>query len=112
MPEPSLTNIFGAGALQTGTSLTIDKEDLIAVGLTPSATNTAESLLVAILLKAKMTLTPEDLEANPDQSITITQADFNFQTLIQRNNTTYRQATYSINLQKPDAGSVINPNDY
>lgn len=112
MPEPSLTDIFGANALQTGTSLTIDKEDLITVGLIPSATNTAESLLVAILLKAKMVLTAEDLEANPDQSVVIAPADFNFQTLVQRNNITYRQATYSINLQKPDAGATVNPNDY
>lgn len=112
MPEPTLTDVFGAAATQSATTLTIAKADLAAVGLTASSTNTAESLLVAILLKAKTVLTAEDLEANPDQSIVIAPADFNFQTLLQRNNTTYRQSSYTINLQKVDAGSVVNPNDY
>ena len=53
MPEPTLTQIFGAGAAQTATVLTIAKADLAAVGLTASSTNTAESLFVALLLQAK-----------------------------------------------------------
>lgn len=112
MPEPSLTAIFGAGATQTATTLSIAKADLTAVGLTASATNTAESLFVALLLLAKNSLTPAALETNPEQSITIAQADFNFQTLIERNNQTYRQSTYSVNLQKLDTGNTIDPDDY
>lgn len=112
MPEPTLTQIFGAGATQTATTLSIAKADLAAVGLTASATNTAESLFVALLLMAKNTLTPAAQETNPDQSITVAQADFNFQTLIERNNQTYRQSTYSVNLQKLDTGNVIDPDDY
>ena len=48
----TLTDLFGSGATQNATSLTIQKSDL--VGLTPSSSNTAESLLVAILVKASL----------------------------------------------------------
>ena len=48
----SLTNLFGSGATQDATSLTIIKSDL--VGLTPSLSNSAESLLAAILVKASL----------------------------------------------------------
>lgn len=112
MAEPLLTQIFGAGATQTATTLTIAKADLATVGLTASANNTAEGLFVALLLIAKASLTPATLETNFDQSVSIAEADFDFQTLKTRNSTTYRQSTYSINLQKLDTGSVTNPNDY
>ena len=112
MTEPTLTQVFGAGAAQTATALTIAKADLAAVGLTASATNTAESLLVALFLLAKTTLTPTALETNADQNVTVAQADFNFQTLVERSGQTYRQSTFSVNLQKLDTGNVINPNDY
>lgn len=112
MPEPTLTQVFGAGATQTTTTLSIAKADLATVGLTASAVNTSESLLVAMLLLAKNSLTPAALETNPEQSVSIAQADFNFQTLIERNNQTYRQSTYSVNLQKLDTGNTIDPDDY
>lgn len=112
MAEPTLTQIFGAGATQTATTLSIAKADLAAVGLTASATNTAESLFVSLLLLAKTTLTTAAQETNANQSITVAEADFNFQTLVVRNNQTYRQSTYSVNLQKLDTGSTIDPDDY
>ncbi|MBH8575459.1 hypothetical protein I8752_21090 [Nostocaceae cyanobacterium CENA369] len=46
----TLTQIFGAGATQDSQYLVIPKSDL--PGLTPSSNNTAESLVVALLLKA------------------------------------------------------------
>lgn len=112
MAEPTLTQIFGAAATQSATTLTIAKADLAALGLTATATNTAESLLVALLLKAREVLTPLAAETNPDQSVTVAQAEFNFQTLVIRNNATYRQSSYAINLQKLDAGNIIDPDDY
>ncbi len=112
MPEPTLVSIFGAGASQTSTVLTIAKADLSAVGLTASATNTAESLFVALLLLAKQALTPASLETNLDQSVSVAESDFNFQTLVTRNNQTYRQSTYAVNLQKLDTGNIIDPDDY
>lgn len=112
MAEPTLTQVFGAGATQTATTISINKADLATMGLTASATNTAESLFVALLLLAKNNLSPSALETNPDQSVSIAPADFNFQTLVTRNNQSYRQSSYVINLQKIDNGSSIDPDDY
>ncbi|WYL93424.1 MAG: hypothetical protein HEQ35_05715 [Gloeotrichia echinulata IR180] len=47
----TLQQFFGENASQTATTLTISKVDLTAVGLTPTAVNTAESLLTALILK-------------------------------------------------------------
>lgn len=112
MAEPSIQQVFGANAQSTSTTLSIAKADLAAVGLTASANNTAESLFVALLLMAKNSLTTTAQETNPDQSVTVAEADFNFQTLVSRNNATYRQSTYSVNLQKLDTGNAIDPDDY
>lgn len=109
MPEPTLQDVFGGSATQTATTLTIAKANLATVGLTASDNNTAESLMVAILLLAKQSLTPETLASNPDQSISI---EDGFESLVTRNNQTYRQKTYSINLQKVDTASTIDPDDY
>jgi hypothetical protein len=49
MISNTLTQLFGANATQDNQSLVIRKSDL--PGLTPSSNNTAESLLVAILLQ-------------------------------------------------------------
>lgn len=109
MAEPTLTEIFGAGATQTATQLTVNKADL--PGLTASATNTAESLLVGILLKAKEKLTTVSQDANIEQNLTVEESSFS-ETLIQRNNQTYRQKTLSVNLQKLDTSAGIDPDDY
>lgn len=113
MAEPTITEVFGAGATQTGSSITIIKSDLAAVGLTSSATNTAESLLTAIFLIAKVTLTQANFEANRDQSIVIAPG---FDSIIQRDDgaggsTSLRQNQFNINLHKPDS-DVIDPDDY
>jgi hypothetical protein len=69
MAEPLLTEIFGAGATQTATSLTILKAGI--TGLTPQSANTAESLLVAILVRAMLHLSPANAANNPNQSASI-----------------------------------------
>lgn len=109
MAEPTLAQIFGANATQTDSELIVKKAALQTVGLTPSATNTAESLFVAILLTAKPNLTTANQESNPDQSIII---DDQFETLVNRNNQSYRQKTISVALEKLDNSTGINPNDY
>jgi hypothetical protein len=48
MAEFTLQQVFGAGATQTATLLTINKADL--PGLTALASNTAESLLVGLIV--------------------------------------------------------------
>lgn len=109
MAEPSLTQVFGPGATQTATTLTIAKADWVAVGLTPRADNSPESLLVAAMLFAGLHLTEANLNSNPDQSLSITDGG---EFLTQRNNQRYRQKTKSLNMQKLDDDSGIDPDDY
>ena len=112
MAEPTLQQVFGDNASQNATTLTISKADLSSLGLTPSANNSAESLFVAILLKAKQYLSVANYEANIDQSITIATPDFNAQSLVTRNNQQYRQFQEVVNLYKVDSSSTIDPDDY
>ncbi len=111
MAEPTITQIFGAGAAQTATTITINKADLAAAGLTASASNTAESLLAAILLTAKGYLTQANFDANTDQSITILPG---FNSIVQRidgtNTTEYRQFQYNFNAHKLD-NTALDPDD-
>jgi hypothetical protein len=51
MQTLTLQELFGVNAVQTADELIIKKSDLSAVGLTPTANNRAEQLVVAILLK-------------------------------------------------------------
>lgn len=111
MAEPSLQEVFGSGATQTASVLTISKADLQAVGLTPSANNSAESLFVALLLLQTNTLTTERQSTNPEQSITI-EAAITGDSLVNRNNQSYRQSPYTVNLQTLDTFTGIDPDDY
>jgi hypothetical protein len=52
MQTLTLQELFGVNAVQTADELIIKKSDLSAVGLTATASNGAEQLLVAILLQA------------------------------------------------------------
>lgn len=113
MAEPTISEIFGISATQDGSVITIAKADLVATGLTPSTSNTAESLLAAIFLKAKGYLTPANFDINLDQSIVI---ETGFDAIIQRidangNTISYRQNQLTLSLSKLD-GDSIDPDDY
>ncbi len=109
MAEPTLTAVFGASATQTSTTITISKAEL--PGLTASANNTAESLLVGLVLLAKQALTQTSFDTNLDQSIYV---DAGFPTFTFRgaNNDSYRVDQLTVNLAKPDTASIIDPDDY
>ncbi len=108
MAEPTLVQVFGASATQTATTLTITKADL--PGLTASANNTAESLLVAILLKAKTQLTDANQALNIEQSLTIN--DGFIPTYVIRNEQRYQQDTFTVAMDKPAGNTTIDPDDY
>lgn len=109
MPEPTLTQVFGTNAAQTAATITITKADLL--GLTASSDNSAESLLVAIVLKVQSALLESSFNTDTDQSIYIASG---FPTFAFRgsNNNQYRVDQLTINLAKLDTGSTIDPNDY
>ncbi|MFM6071429.1 MAG: hypothetical protein ACKPB9_07570 [Dolichospermum sp.] len=111
MPQPTLTEVFGSGATQTATTLTISKSALATVGLTASSDNSAEAILAAILLIAKINLTEEKFTLNIDQSIVI---DNGFKSTTTRgtNNVQYLTDQLTVTLAKVDPLSPLNPNDY
>lgn len=109
MAEPTLQEVFGTNATQTSTTITITKADL--TGLTPSGSNTAESILAGILLKAKTALTPENFATNTNQSINISTGYSSFTTR-GTNNDAYRVDQLNVNLAKIDNGSTLDPDDY
>ena len=109
MAKLTLIEMFGSGATQDATSLTIQKSDLPR--LTASASNTAESLLIAILLKAETPLTQTNFDTNIDQSIYISDGFPSF-TNRGTNNDQYRLDQKTINFAKLDTGSIIDPDDY
>lgn len=112
MAEPTLIQVFGSGATQSATTLTIAKADLAAVGLTASATNTAESLLVALVLLAKNYLTTANQENNVEQNVVVAESSFNFLSFQTRNNQQYQQFSYEVNLQEIYSNTGPNPNNY
>lgn len=111
MAEPTLVEVFGANATQDATTLTITKADLTSTGLTPSANNTAESLLIAIVLKFKAALTDTARDTNVDQSVAVVEG-FS-PSITTRNNAIYLRNTISVEVDKLLAGAdVIDPDDY
>ncbi len=109
MAEPTLVEVFGTGATQDATTITIQKSSLPR--LTPSATNKAEALLIGIVLQAQSSLSQTNFDSNIDQSIYFS-AGFPGFTNRGTDNTQYRVDQVTINLAKVDTGSIIDPGDY
>ena len=87
-----LSDIFGAGAVQTSTHLIIQKSSF-------EFNNTAESLLKAILTSATSINSQSlNIRVTPDE-------------LISRESSEYLQSTVVVELSKPDAED-IDPDDY
>jgi hypothetical protein len=111
MPKPTLAEVFGANATQNATTLTLSKSDLASVGLTTSATNSAESLLAAIILKSKEYLSQTNFDLNIDQS-TVVGTGFKSTTVRGTNNTQYLTDQLTLTLAKIDPLSPLDPDDY
>lgn len=109
MAEPTLQEVFGSGATQDATTITILKSDL--PGLTATSDNTAESLLVGILLKNLAGLSQTNFDTNLDQSIYVATGFPNF-AFRGPDNSQYRVDQLTVNFAKFDTGGVIDPDDY
>lgn len=110
MAEPTLQQVFGAGATQTATTITILKADL---DMTATATNRAEQCFAAIVKKGGVTLTPANFATNGDQSITIAPG---FDSLAYRTigtvQETLLQTQLTLNFAKVQPTSGVTPDDY
>jgi hypothetical protein len=108
MSEPTLTQIFGAGATQDLETIVIQKSSLI--GLSASSSNSPESLLCALLLVAKQFLSEEQFNNNIDSSTFITSG---YSSFITRDSVTFRTDSLGVFFSKADGtNATLNPNDY
>jgi hypothetical protein len=110
MAEPTLIEVFGAGATQTPTTITILKSDL---PMTAAAVNGGERILAAICKKAATVLLPAGLTTNADQSISVQSG---FDSIVYRTfnavQSPYLQSQLTFNFAKIQVTSGITPDDY
>lgn len=111
MAEPTIQDVFGAGATQDATTLHILKANLPT--LTATATNRGEQLFMAILLKAKSNLTTTARDADLDRSVAI---ESSFDQVTSRTvngvTTNYYQSGLSLSAQKVNTSTAISADDY
>ena len=109
--EPTLTAVFGANATQDANTLTISKSDLVSTGLTSGANNTAESLLIALILKFKAALTDEGKDTNIDQSVAV--VDGFSPSITTRGDGIYLRNTISVEIDRVlEGAATIDPDLY
>lgn len=109
MAAPTLQQVFGANAVQTETTVTITKADLASTGFTPSATNTADSLLAAIIAFAQTSLPDSTVSTNVGQSVGISDG---FQSITLVNNQNYLVNPKTVNFYQVFTAGTFNPNNY
>lgn len=110
MTEPTLQDIFGAGATQTATAITILKSNL---AMAATATNRGDQIFAAVMKRAAENLTVTAFSADSDRSINISTG---FDSVIYRavNNvqTPFLQNQLTVNLLKLQTSAGITPDDY
>lgn len=119
MTEKTLTEVFGTGSSQTITEIIISKTGLAALlfsagyTFTPTASNSVDQLLAAIVCAGLVALSPEErskdvinrnLEFRYDPNI-------NFST-ITTDGQTFNQHTIELAFYKPVATPSFNPSDF
>ena len=110
MSEPTLAEVFGASASQTSTTLTITKSDLAIVGLTASSSNTAESLLLALILFSQRNLT--ETNRSTDTANRNLSVSYGGQDLVQQGTDNFRRDVFSVLAYKSTTLATVDPNDY
>lgn len=105
----SLTQLFGAGATQTATSITLQKADFADIGLDASETNSAQSLFAAIFLKAAQILTEDNQALDISQLILVLR---DLDSLTTRSGNTYTRVGYSVSFDKLTPTIVVDPDDF
>jgi hypothetical protein len=108
--EKTLQEIFGAGATQTATTITLIKADL---PMTAAANNRGEQVFAAIAKRASTVLDKTSFDADPDRSINIQSG---FDQIVYRTisgaTTTLLQTALTVNFVKIQAAAGISPDDY
>jgi hypothetical protein len=112
MTEKTLTQVFGSGATQNATTLTILKADL--ANFTGTTTNSADSLAVAIMNLLVSGYPTADRQADKDVSLVANlspipsvEGDFTVTP-----NVAYKVWNYSVGVYKLDPATTPSPNDF
>jgi hypothetical protein len=113
MAELALTDVYGASATQSSTTVTFTKSELD--GLVPSASNATDSITLAILNQWTDTYTAAARTANPDQSIVATMQPIpqivgNFPPA-PAPPTAFKVYTYSVQVFVPEPVTAPSPGD-
>lgn len=110
MADYSLTQLFGANATQSSTELIIKKADLVNVGLTPAANNSAESLVVALFLLWQSQLTDTNrLLDEANRQIAISDAGVD---IYQGATDQYLRRTLALSLYNQFTVPVLDPDNF
>jgi len=111
MPEPTIVDVFGPGATQTLTTITILKSDLPT--LTPAANNRGDQMFMGIILRAQANLTVAARNLDLDRSIAI---EPSFDQVVSRTvgatTNNYYQSGLTISAQKINTNTAIDADDY
>lgn len=111
MAEPTIAEVYGSTSTETIDYLGVSKVDMQAVGLTRSLPNTAESMLVSIILRAAQTLTETNrLSDLVNRNVTLSYVG---QDLIdQGGGNVFLRDTYQVSLYKATTVTPIDPDNY
>lgn len=110
MAEPTLVAVLGANATQNATDIVIKKADLTSTGFVATASNTAESILVALIMRAANELSETNRSTDTvNRNLTLTYAG---QDTVNQAGTQYRRDVWSAVAYKTTPVVVVNPGDY
>lgn len=109
MADPTLQDVFGPGATQTATTITIAKADFPK--LTARVDNSGQEVFVGLILRAADFFTTTARDTDTDRKLEVT---YDGQTIFPIPNSTDldRQDTYTCVLHKTVARADVDPDDY
>lgn len=110
MAQPTLSELFGNGATQDLTQVVIPKSVLVAQGLTASADNSAESIIVALVKHWSSVLTDTYIGLDPDRQVKVEQGTDSI--TVRTNGDTYRSFPFTVTLYKAFSPNTIDPDDF
>lgn len=109
MAIATLQEVFGANASQDATTVTVHKGDLASTGFTPAATNSADSILAAVIALAETSI-PDSAVTGGDVTRTVGITD-GYQTIVTVGSTQLLVLPKTLNFYSVFNGT-FNPNNY
>lgn len=113
MPEPTLIETFGAGAVQDATTLTIAKAPMNEFGLVASSTNRGEALFAGTVCVAAKNLTEANRALDRvNRNVTVTPAGYDVVEDPPGSGQYYRRDIFTVILYKSQVATPLSLADY